>query len=243
VVGGDRLDRPVLERLQKRLSILLGAKRRVHLHVRVERAHRLVREAEVVRRHLATRLHARRAGAPQLVHGLPRREVQQMDRLALVGGEHEVAPHHDALGDRRIPAEAELRRDEAFVHLSPAGKRRLLAVDGDPPPCDRVVLERAAQEPGRGNGPPVIAESRRAALGELDHLGELGPVLALADRCEESHRDLGVALCTLDERPEHRSRVDCRLRVRHGEDRAVAARGGGLRSRCDVLLVFATRGP
>ena len=53
VVGRDRLDRPVAERLEQRLPVRLGAERRVHLQVRVERADDLVGEAQVVRRDLA----------------------------------------------------------------------------------------------------------------------------------------------------------------------------------------------
>jgi hypothetical protein len=36
MVGGDGGDRPFAERLDERLPIVLGAERRVHLHVRVE---------------------------------------------------------------------------------------------------------------------------------------------------------------------------------------------------------------
>jgi len=105
-LGGDRLDRPVLERFDERLPVLLGPKRRVHLHVRVEGAHGLVSQAQVVRRDLPARFDAGRAGAPELVHGLAGGEVEQVDWLILVGGQHEVAPDHHAFGHRGIAREA-----------------------------------------------------------------------------------------------------------------------------------------
>ena len=50
VVGGDAVDRAVAQALDQRLAVGLGAQRRVHLEaVRVEAAHLLVGEAEVVR--------------------------------------------------------------------------------------------------------------------------------------------------------------------------------------------------
>ena len=50
VVGGDAVDRAVAQALDQRLAVALGAQRRVHLEaVRVEAAHLLVGEAEVVR--------------------------------------------------------------------------------------------------------------------------------------------------------------------------------------------------
>ena len=59
VVGRDRRDRAVVQRVDQRRTVVAGPERRVHLQVRVERPHRLVGEAEVVRRHLAARRHAR----------------------------------------------------------------------------------------------------------------------------------------------------------------------------------------
>ena len=87
----------------------------------------------MVRRHLAGRLHAFRARAPKRLHRLPRGEVQEVQRLSLVGGEREVAFDHQALGNGRIAGEAELRGDLAFVHLSVAREGSLLAVQGDAP--------------------------------------------------------------------------------------------------------------
>ncbi len=69
-----------------------------------------------------------------------------MKRPRLVAGEREVARDHDALGDGRVAAEAELGRDDALVHVAAARERRLLAVHRDRPPGGRAVLERAAHE-------------------------------------------------------------------------------------------------
>ena len=200
---------------------------------------RLVGQDEVVRRRLAGRLHARRERLPQLVDRLARGQVEQVNRLPLVRGEREVAADHHALGHRRVTGEAELGRDRALVHLAAAGERRLLAVDGDPPSGDRVVLKRAPHQPGATTGPAVVREPGRAGVGELGHLGELLAQLALRDRGEEPDGNLGLLSGRLDQRAEHGGRVDDRLGVRHREDRAVAAGGGGSRAARDRLLVLA----
>ena len=52
----------------------------------------------MVRRHLAGRLHARRRCARcERLDGLARREVHEVERLALVLGEREVALDHQRL--------------------------------------------------------------------------------------------------------------------------------------------------
>ena len=45
VIGGDDADRAVAERVDERAAVVLRAQRRVHLQIRVERAHGLVGEA------------------------------------------------------------------------------------------------------------------------------------------------------------------------------------------------------
>jgi hypothetical protein len=73
---------------------------------------------------------------------------------------------------------------------------------------------------------------------ELAHLGQLGPLLPLRDRRQKADLDLGVGARLLDERAEHRGRIDDRLGVRHREDRAVAAGRGSLRAGRDRLFVL-----
>ena len=65
VIRGDRADRTVAERVEERDPVVLGAERRVHLEVRIERAHGVVRQAEVVRRDLGGRFDARLSRSPQ----------------------------------------------------------------------------------------------------------------------------------------------------------------------------------
>ena len=146
MVGGDAGDRAVAKRLEQRLPVVVRAERRVHLHVRVERANGLVGEDEVVRRHLGGRLDPARVRRAQRVDRLPRGEVHQVQRPLLVAREREVALDHRALGDRRVRREAELGADGALVHLAVAGERRLLAVERELAARDRAVLERPAHQ-------------------------------------------------------------------------------------------------
>jgi hypothetical protein len=64
-------------------------------------------------------------------------------------------------------------------------------------------------------------------------------VLALGDRGHEAGRDDRLLLRQLDERAEDGGAVDDRIGVRHGEDRAVAARRSRSRAARDGLLVLA----
>ncbi len=164
-----------------------------------------------------------------------------MNRLAFIGREHQIAADHHALGHRRVAAEAELGRYLTLVHLAVAGKGRLLTVERDSSPGERVVLKRPPHQPGCDNGAAVVREACCPRLGELDHLGQLPALLTLGDRSEEADRDFGLASRGLDQRAEHRRGVDDRLGVRHRKNRAVAAGCGRGRARGDRLLVLPAR--
>ena len=150
---------------------------------------------------------------------------------ALVGGEREVTRDHRRLGDGRVPADTELGRDRSLVHVRAARQGRILLVERDHAARGRVVLERASHDAGRHDRLAVVREADGAALGELDHLRELSPLLALRDRGQEADRDPCLLERQLDQRAEHGRRVDDRIGVRHREDGAVPAGCGGFGSR------------
>ena len=189
----------------------------------------------------AGRANTLRVSPAKCVHRGPRRQVHQVERPALVQRQRQVALDHHALGDRGPAADPELRGDDAFVHVAPARERRVLAVHRDRPVRDRRVLERAPHERRGDHGAPVVGEPDRALVGELAHLGQLRAFLPLGDRRQEADLHLGLLAGLLDERAEHGSRVDDRLGVGHGQDRAVPARRGGLRAGADRLLVLTAR--
>ena len=241
VIGGDGADRSVAERLDQGLAVRLRAEGRVHLHVGVERPHGLVRQAEMVRGHLRRGLEAGGLPAAQRVDGLTGGEVQKVERPLLVRGEGQVPLDHDALRDRGIPAEAELCGDQALVDVSPAGERRLLAVDGHGAARRAPVLEGSAHEPRRDYRVAVVGEACRAALGELHHLRQLGALLALCDRREKADGDVRVGSRPLGEGAEQGGGVHHGVGVGHGQDRAIAARRRSSGARGEVLLVLPSR--
>ena len=81
---------------------------------------------------------------------------------ALVRGERQVALDHQALGDRGPAGQPELRGDAALVHLAAAREGRFLTVQGERPVGDGAVGKRAAHQPGRRDGPPVVREGDRS---------------------------------------------------------------------------------
>ena len=193
--------------------------------------------------HLAGGPRAVRSGAAQVVDGLARREVHQVHRLARLGGEVDVAGHHQALAERRPAAEPELGRHGAGMGVPATRERRLLAVHGERPAGDRVVLERPAHHASRGDRPAVVGETDRARIGECAHLRQLLAGLPLRDRGEEADRNVRFCRRSLAQRAHRVCIVDDGVGVRHGEDRAVATGGRGFGARGDRLLVFSARGP
>ena len=164
-----------------------------------------------------------------------------MDRLPLVRRERKVALDHQALGDGWIARESELRGDLSLVHLSAARERRLLAVHRDAPAGDGAVLQRASHQAGRGDGDAVVGEPGGTEIRELAHLRQLGAAFGLRDRREEPDGDLRFRAGALDEGAERSGGVDDRIRVRHREDRAVAAGRGRRGAARDRLLVLSAR--
>ena len=231
VIGGDAVEGAVAQALEEREAVGFGAERRVHLRVRVERANGLVGEAEVVWRHLGgDRDTARLGGADRGDRG-SRRHMHDMQRTLLICGEGEIALDHHRLGERRPAGQAELGRHRALVHLPVAGQRRLLLVQRQRAPGDGAVGERVAHHPGGRDRPAVVGERDRAERRQLRHLRQLLPAQPLRDRGHEPGRDDRLLAGELDERAEHRRRVDHRVGVRHAPRCAVAAGGGGRRAR------------
>ena len=99
VIGRDCSDGSVLEPFDQRGSIGRGSDRRIHLEIRIEGAQGFVGQAEMVRRHLRGRRYPFRARAPNRLHRLPGRQVEEVHRLPLVGGKREVALDHQAFRD------------------------------------------------------------------------------------------------------------------------------------------------
>ena len=186
----------------------------------------------MVRRHLAGRLRRPCRCARRSASTDSRAErCMQVERLTLVRREREVALDHQRLGDRGVAGEAELGGDRAFVHVAVARERRLLAVQREAPAGDRRVLERAPHQARRERtGQAVVGEAGGAGVGELAHLRQLArPACPFVIAARKPTGIVRLGSRVLDQRAEHRGRVDDRLGVRHGEDRAVAAgrsRGG-----------------
>ena len=243
VIGRDRLDRAVLQRLDERGAVLGASQRRVHLQVRVERAHCLVGEAEVMRRR-------------------PRRSRGPRPRGRAAGGST------DSRAERCIrwsgwPVSPARSMSRATIRLSPS--------DGQPPrPSSAetapmcmcppgsaigssqwtassrpvIALYSSARRitPARRDGPAVVGEGRRAGVGELAHLGRARePSCPFVMRGHEADRHLGLLLGPGPQAAEGVGVVDHRIGVRDRQDRAVPARRGGGGARGDRLLVLAAR--
>src|SRR3954465_4428030 len=86
--------------------------------------------------------------------------------------------------------------------------------------------------------PPTPATPGGPLAARLGDRGEPPPGGAARDRRHEADRDPRVARGGVAQRAQHRGGVDDRVRVRHRDDRAVAARGRRAGAGVDVLLVL-----
>ncbi len=238
VVGADAVGDAAAKRFDQRLAVVLGAKRRVHLEPRVEAADLFVGEHQVMRRQLGRQLRAVRLGRGDRLDRNAGREVLDVGPRVLVEAEGAVAGDHRRLGDVWHPGEAERGRDRPLPHHPVAGQRRVLLVEEDRAPGEPLVLERPAHHPGVGDRQPVVGEAERAGLAQRRHLGQLAPLHAAGDGRDEAGRDDRLGLGPLAERRDDRGIVDDRVGVRHRDDPAVAARGGGPGPGLDVLAVL-----
>ena len=153
----------------------LRPERRRHLRVRVVGAERLVREEQMVRRHLAGDGNAARLRVPEEPHGGRRRHVGDVDRGPGEVGEGDVARDHDLLGRRRDPPQPEVASTRSPRASRRPRERGVLGVRDDRAAERLGVLERPAQQRRVHHRPPVVGVRDAARLGELAELRQLAP--------------------------------------------------------------------
>ena len=243
VVGRDRRDRAVAQRVDQRRAVVARAQRRVHLQVRVERAHRLVGEAEVMRRHLAARRDAGRLRARAAAR--PTRAPRGASGAA--AGAVSPASESSRATPRLSPSDGQPPRPSSAETAPMCMWPPRVSVGSSQCSASRrpvIALYSSARRirPARRDRAAVVGERGGARVGELAHLGQLRALLADRDRGHEADRDLRlVARRGPAGRAGRRSSRRPAIGVRHREDRAVAAGGRGGRAGGDRLLVLAAR--
>ena len=167
---------PSLQALDERLHVGLGAQRRRHLVVAVERAQAAVGQGEVVRAGLAADAHAAQLGPADQIDAAGRRDVQDVQPAAGQLGQGDVAVDHDLLGRGRHAAQAQPHALEALVHDAAARQVEVLAVAEDGLVEHAAVFEGPPHDLGADDGRTVVGEGDRAAV---DQAADLGQFLAL----------------------------------------------------------------
>ena len=190
---------------------------------------------------LARHAHAALAATGDLLDALANRDVLQVDARILLFGQMDIARDHQRFGNTGPATKAELCRDCALVHVAALGQRRLFLVQGDRQVERPCVLQGTAHQPCARDRRAVVGKARRAARREVAHLGERFARAVHADRREKARLDHGHLAGTIKRRLKRGARVDRRRRVRHRQDRRVAARRAGGRARGAVLLVLLAR--
>ena len=178
VVGGDAVDRAVLQALAQREDVGLGPQRRVHLVHRVVADGEVVGEQQVVRRHLGRHPpcpstspsgSARRAGG---------RHVADVQARADVPGEQHVPGDDRLLGDRGPARQAEPGGDLALVHLRAGSVSRGSSACWATTPSNALTYSRARRiSRGSCDAVPVVGEDPDPR-GGVGHRAELGELLA-----------------------------------------------------------------
>ena len=173
---------PSPQRVAQSLAIVGRAKRRVHLHVRVERADHLVGEDEMVRGDLGG-CRRRRPRAPD-------RALRRTRSRRGASGGAGVLRRPRARGrvrPSRSPRSTGTHRDRARrrPRLRARGrraKRRLLAMQREPPAREPLYWSARRMSPAETTGPPssVNAAAPRSELGHLGQLAAAWPLLIAA---------------------------------------------------------------
>ena len=98
MVGGDRVDRAVLETLKDRFEVLFAAKRWSHFGICVVAFDSLIRKREVMGSHLAGYVYALVLGTANRLDSTFCRDVSDMDMGSGVAGQDHVADRVNVLG-------------------------------------------------------------------------------------------------------------------------------------------------
>ena len=202
--------------------------------------HRRMIQPDVVRRHLR--------GHPQPAPARPidrlqrrrRREVAAVQRRARRLGQRDVALDDAQLGQRRLPAQAQPRRDHPVVHHPARGEQRIFAVLRQRDVEVGQILERPPRDPRVGHRVAVVADRDRAGLAQRRQLGQLAPLPPDGDRADRQHPRVCAAR-PIDHARHHRRGIDRRLRIGHRADRREAAPRRRRRAAGDRLLVLFAR--
>ena len=213
------------------------------LSVGVERRTASSREQQVVRRGLGRDVDARGARAPHLLERLVDVQVAEVERAALVAGDAQVAGDHRRLGDGRIAAMPSSADTAPSCMSARARERRVLAVQREH--AARASPRTAARGAGarrESTGRPSSvkpAAPRSASVAEPARAAAPSGPREIAAR--KPTRTRASSAAALEQRLEHRRRVDHRVGVRHREHGAVAAGGGRCGAGREILLVLLAR--
>ena len=161
VVGGDDIDRAILETLDDRFLILSGAQRWVHLELRIVALDAVIGERDVVGGGLGRDFYPARFGAADQVDGVLRRDVLQMNVGAGVGRKDGVAGDDQVLSGVGPALQTESGGNHAFVHHRPHRHRMVLA----------VVHQRQIEHLGvfAGTAHELVALDAVAVVGDRDY--------------------------------------------------------------------------
>src|SRR5450759_327561 len=243
VIRSDEIDRSVLHAIAQRFDILRGAKRWIHLRVRVVPPNALLRQREMVGADFRSDSYPALLPPANQLDGSLRAHVREVNVPARQPCEEDVADDHDLLRFRLNPLEAELRADDPFVHRSARRERWLLAMVDHGNLEGARVLERRSHQLRARDRLAVIADRDRAGAHHLPEFGQRLPFLTDRDRADRIYaRRLG-SLRLADDEAHRRLVVGDRISVRHRANRGESSGRGGPRSGRDRLDIFAPRLP
>ena len=122
VVGGDRVERTVLQAFDDRLNVSGGSERRIHSEVRVSAHERLLGQGEVMRRGFGGDLHTSALCVAYQRHACPGADVTDVHRHVVRRCQRDLARSAAVLGCRRDALHTERFTDSALVDLAAFGK-------------------------------------------------------------------------------------------------------------------------
>jgi hypothetical protein len=246
VVGGDRVDRPVRERVAKGRDVLGGAQWWVDLEHRVVAGQQVGGQQQVVGGHLGRDVDPPGLRPPDHLDRAGRGDVGHVHPAVRVASQHHVARHDDLLCDPGPPRQAQATRQLALVAAGGGTSEvRVLGVLGDDAAEGADVLQRTAHHPRVVHAPPVVGEHPHPGS-RARHQAELGELLAgqaLGDGADRLHVDESGEPAEVVDALGCLSGVGDRRGVGHRQHRGEPAQSRCLRAGAHRLGVLSTRLP
>ena len=241
VVGRNHVDRAVLQSVDQRPAVVLGAQRRIHARVDAVIQNVLLRHAQMMRCDLGMDVRTQLFARTDQLHRKCRAEMLERNAGARAQRQRDVARHHAFLRGRHGTRHAELDGCRtAVVDTRRQDEVRLLLVEGEWNIQVLCPAHGLQTQLGIVQIDAVIRKARCPRRMQSGKVGQFFSLQSLGDGRRLQHMDRHL-FCPVLYIIQSFHRVHDRLGVRHADHRREAAGRRRRRAGEHILLVRQTR--